>query len=105
MQIITYQSDDPHCPPRDRWMARIRMPMIAKGGRTVEDWGLVFATSETEEGARAKMLAWWDAQVEAWRKMGTKSRARMVSAASREGRGLPDFRALIADVGEDEEAI
>lgn len=100
MQIITYQSDDPHCPPRDRWMARIRMPMIAKGGRTVEDWGLVFATSETEEGARAKMLAWWDAQVEAWRKLTPKGRSRAASEV-----GAPDFRALIADVGEDEEAI
>lgn len=64
MQILTWTSQDPEMPETARAVARIRtfIPSTKRGGGSVE-WLPTSFMARTEQEARAKAQAFWDAEL------------------------------------------
>jgi hypothetical protein len=68
IRIYTYASTDERLPEGRRAVARIEMQMATKKGKVIWDYNPVIIHGSTEEEARAKAQAWFDAEEEAARR-------------------------------------
>lgn len=91
MKIIVYTTDDPEAPENARALARIRCPMIGKGGKMAVGWGPVVHMAATPEAARDEIQAWWDTEEARYRKLTPKGRNRAVAEAASGYAHLPAF--------------
>ena len=91
MKIFALGNTEADTPPGGRWLARLYVPMVGRGGGTVMDWHPVIFQAATEETVREKAATWWAAEVEKTRLAAAKSEEKAVKrAAKRERSGVPD---------------
>lgn len=98
MKIITWATDNPDIAPSLRACARFRIPAMVGFGQTRrqgEDWHPIVIYAASEDEARAKAQAWWDAEVQKVRDKEAAAQARAdaraaSAAAKKAGMPIPE---------------